>query len=87
MTQFAVCIFTFVQYVAIVQLVSGFLFRGHCFSVPVDLAYLEKEVSLGASFITILDLNLGLGNAEGITEGPGSCKVLQPCVHGSHIQS
>lgn len=31
----------------------------------------------------ILDLNVGLGNARGITEGPRSCKVMQPHVHGS----
>lgn len=48
-TQIAVCTFTCAQFVVIVQLVSGFLFRGHCFSVPVDLVYLEKEVSSGAS--------------------------------------
>lgn len=75
--------FTCALYVATVQLVSGFLFRGHCFSVPVDLVYLEKEVSSGASLITILDLNVGLGNAKGTTEGPRSHKVLQPHIPGS----
>ena len=52
---FNIGIFPFAQCTDITQLVSGFLLEGIALCVTIDLVYPEKEVSLGDSYIAVLD--------------------------------